>query len=62
MKVCKRPNVTQITEHVYSYKYAVHLLNLHQGESKQEQQDGDDNVAGIFVSTDRHLGNSVHHR
>ena len=66
MKVHKLLHATQIKEHIHSYKYTnihehlVHLFNLCQGERKQQQQDGDDNVVGIFTSKVRHLGNTVH--
>lgn len=46
----------------HTHKHLVHLLNLRQGEcEQQQQQDGDDNVVGMFVSNVQHLGNAVHH-
>lgn len=46
---------------IYSFSYRnihknmAHLLNLHQGECKKQQHDGDGHMVSIFITKVRHL-------
>ena len=51
-------NLTMIIYTINIHKHVVHLLNLCQGECEQQEQDGDDDVVGIFVSKVQHVGNT----
>lgn len=45
---------------IFKHEHAGQLFNLHRGECKQQQRDGDDNVIAIFTSKVQHLWNTVH--